>query len=81
MRNIKKSIFKLGLFKNKYLIFSIIFGVFLQLIIVFVPFLSSVFKVYSLSFKDLAIVFLISLIPFTLNELLKLTLRKKSPLL
>lgn len=81
MRNIKKSIFKLGLFKNKYLIFSIIVGVFLQLIIVFVPFLSSVFKVYSLSFKDLAIVFLISLIPFTLNELLKLTLRKKSPLL
>ena len=81
MRNTKKSIFKLGLFKNKYLIFSIIVGIFLQLIIVFVPFLSSVFKVYSLSFKDLAIVFLISLIPFTLNELLKLTLRKKSPLL
>ena len=81
MRNTRKSIFKLGFFKNKYLIASIILGILLQLIIVFVPFLSSIFKVYSLNFKDLVIVFLISLIPFTLNELLKLTFRKKSPLL
>ena len=80
MRNTRKSIFKLGFFKNKYLIASIILGILLQLIIIFVPFLSSIFKVYSLDFKDLFIVFLISLIPLVLNELLKLTLKKKSPL-
>ena len=80
MRSTRKSIFKLGFFKNKYLIASIILGILLQLIIIFVPFLSSIFKVYSLNFKDLSIVFLISLIPLVLNELLKLTLKKKSPL-
>ena len=76
IRNAKKSIFKIGLFKNKYLIFSILGGIALQLIIISVPFLASIFKVYPLSFGDFGFVFLISLVPLILNEISKLFTKK-----
>ncbi|MBP1888838.1 Ca2+-transporting ATPase [Clostridium moniliforme] len=72
IRNAKKSIFKIGLFKNKYLIFSILGGIAIQLVIISVPFLASIFKVYPLSFGDFGFVFLISLVPLIINELSKI---------
>ena len=75
IRNSRKSIFEIGLFKNKYLLLSILLGIVLQIAIISIPFLASVFKVYSLSINDFIFVFLISLVPLVINEIGKLILR------
>lgn len=75
MRSLRKSIFKVGLFKNKFLLLSIALGIALQIIIISVPFLASVFKVYPLSINDFGFVFLISLVPLVVNEIVKLFIK------
>lgn len=72
MRNPLKSIFKIGIFTNVYLIGAIIIGLFLQLIVIAVPFLSTAFGVQFLSLRDWGFVFLFALVPFIVNEFLKL---------
>ena len=52
LRHPKKSIFQLGVFTNKYLIGSIIFGIILQDVVITIPFLANIFKVYDLLLKD-----------------------------
>jgi len=75
MRNETKSIFKIGILKNTWLIASIVFGIVLQYSIITIPFTAKVFKVYSLAIKDWLIVILISLIPLVFNEILKIFFR------
>ena len=75
MRSLRKSVFKVGIFKNKYLLLSILLGIALQIIIISVPFLASVFKVYPLNIGDFEFVFLISLVPFAINEIVKLFIK------
>lgn len=72
MRSADKSIFKIGIFTNKFLFASILIGIFLQEVVITVPVLASVFKVFDLNMKDWAIVFLLSLMPIVFNEILKL---------
>ena len=71
MRNKEKSLFKVGIFTNKYLLYSILLGILIQLLIITIPFLSSVFSAYTLTLRDWALCIGISLIPFVLNELFK----------
>lgn len=71
MRNPSKSLFQIGFFSNKYLIGSIIVGLFLQLMVISVPFLASAFKVRNLSLRDWGIVFVFALVPFVVNEIIK----------
>ncbi|WP_288221443.1 calcium-translocating P-type ATPase, PMCA-type [uncultured Clostridium sp.] len=75
MRNETKSLFQVGVFKNKWLIGSLLFGILLQLAIISIPFTANIFKVYSLDFKDWGLVILISLIPFVINEIVKIFFR------
>ena len=75
MRNETKSLFQVGVFKNKWLIGSLLFGILLQLAIISIPFTANIFKVYSLDFKDWGLVILISLIPFVINEIAKIFFR------
>jgi len=77
MRSTKKSIFTLGLFTNKYLIASFVFGISIQLIIISVPFLAGIFKVFPLSLRDWLFVMIIAAVPLLVNELLKLILRNR----
>lgn len=77
MRHPHKSIFQVGLFSNKYLIGSIILGIFLQDIVITVPFLASVFKVFDLNMRDWSFVALLSLVPLILNEIVKIFIRTK----
>lgn len=76
MRHPDKSIFQLGLFTNKYLIFSIILGILLQVIVITVPALASIFKVYPLTLKDWAFVLGQSIMPLVINELVKAIRRR-----
>lgn len=77
MRSTDKSVLKVGILKNKYLIGSILLGIALQFAVITIPFLSSVFKVFPLSLSDWVKVILISMVPFVFNELFKSLFRRK----
>lgn len=72
LRSNTKSAFSLGLFSNKYLVYSILLGIFLQVIIISISFIANIFKVTPLLLYDWIVVILVSLIPFSINEILKL---------
>jgi len=75
MRSETKSIFQVGLFKNKYLIMSIIAGTGLQFGLISIPFLANAFKVIALPLNDWLIVIGLSLLPLLANEIIKIFMR------
>ncbi|NLO08404.1 MAG: cation-translocating P-type ATPase [Clostridiales bacterium] len=77
MRNTTKSIFQVGLFKNKYLIGAIITGLALQLLVISIPTLAKAFQVQNLSLKDWGLVFMFALVPLLVNEVIKIFMRAK----
>ncbi|EOU1117226.1 calcium-transporting P-type ATPase, PMR1-type [Clostridium perfringens] len=72
LRSNTKSAFSLGIFSNKYLVYSILLGIFLQVIIISISFIANIFKVTPLLLYDWIVVILVSLIPFAINQILKL---------
>ena len=75
MRHTTKSILQVGLFKNKFLIGSIIVGLLLQLGVISIPFFANAFQVHNLSLMDWGLVFLFALIPLLVNEIIKIFMR------
>lgn len=78
MRHPKKSIFQVGIFKNKYLIGSIIIGILLQYLVITIPFLSNLFNLFNLSLFDWTFVILISILTLVFNEVAKIFIRAKA---
>lgn len=78
MRNPTKSILKIGLFSNMYLIGAIIVGLILQFGVISIPVLASAFSVHNLSLRDWGLVILFALIPLTVNEIIKIFMRRDS---
>ena len=70
-RSEKRTIFELSLLSNPYLIMGILSSIALQILLIYSP-LGVFFKSTPLAIKDLSIIFLLSLIPLIVNELLKL---------
>jgi Ca2+-transporting ATPase len=70
-RSDKFSIFRLGVFSNRYLVLAILGSGILQLMVMLVPFLQSVFQVTALTFSQWLVVILISLTVIPYVELLK----------
>lgn len=77
MRHPNKSIFQVGLFTNKYLVASVLFGIFLQDVVITVPFLRDVFKVFDLNINDWLLVGALSIVPLIVNEIVKIFLRMR----
>jgi P-type Ca2+ transporter type 2C len=77
MRHSSKSIFQVGWFTNKYLIASVLFGIFLQDVVITVPFLRDIFKVFDLNLYDWTVVGLLSIVPLIVNEIVKIFLRMR----
>ncbi|HIT91228.1 MAG TPA: cation-translocating P-type ATPase [Candidatus Merdenecus merdavium] len=77
LRNEKKSVFK-GFFENKFLLGSILLGIFLQIVVIGVDPLAKVFEVYQLEVQDWIIVLGLSIIPIIVNEIAKIFMRAKS---
>ena len=71
--NIKseESIFKSGIFENKYLIISFIIGIFIQTIVAIVPVLANIFKLVPLNATQWIIILIISILPISIIELQK----------
>ncbi|ATI57870.1 cation-translocating P-type ATPase [Bacillus cereus] len=75
LRSITKSIFSIGIFTNKYLVFSLLIGVLMQVCIISIPPLANIFSVHALTMRDWGFVLLLSIIPLILNEIIKLVKR------
>jgi len=71
MRSIKKSLFKIGVFKNKWTNISMLVSFILFLAVLYVPFLQRVFQFVSIGFKELLLVILITSSIFVAGELYK----------
>ncbi|HDR8070884.1 cation-translocating P-type ATPase [Bacillus cereus] len=72
LRSITKSIFSIGIFTNKYLVFSLLIGVLMQVCIISIPPLANIFGVHALTMRDWGFVLLLSIIPLVVNEIIKL---------
>ena len=77
IRSEKEYLFKIGLFSNMKLIYSILLGVIIQIILIKIPSFNSFFNTQNLSTNDWIISIILSLIPFIISELLKAFTHKK----
>lgn len=78
LRSEDKSIFKVGIFSNKWLVGSLFVGFAVQLCVIYTPFLAKAFKVIPLNPTDWVIVLGMSIVPLVFNEIAKLLFHKKS---
>ncbi|MED2793757.1 cation-translocating P-type ATPase [Bacillus wiedmannii] len=75
LRSRTKSIFSIGIFTNKYLVFSLLIGVLMQVCIISIPPLANIFGVHALTMRDWGFVLFLSIIPLVVNEIIKLVKR------
>ncbi len=71
IRSDKESIFKIGVFSNKPMLWALVGSVALQLMIIYTPFFNEIFKTQPLSFYELAITIAVSSIVFWAVEIEK----------
>jgi Ca2+-transporting ATPase len=76
-RSMTESLFKIGMFTNKKLILATTVSFFLQMSVVYTPFLQKVFKTEALGLFDWFLVLVISSFPLWAMEFLKLTNKKR----
>jgi Ca2+-transporting ATPase len=69
------SVFKIGLFSNKYMQYAVVTSVVLLLLVIYVPFLQGVFDTVSISIDQWAYMIPLILLPAMLAELTKIYLR------
>lgn len=70
-RHPRKSIFKAGLFGNKYLVGALLFGLGLQLLVLMVPPLREAFRLRPINGMDWLLVLGLGLIPLLIDETAK----------
>jgi Ca2+-transporting ATPase len=71
LRSERESLFKIGLLSNKSMLNAVLLTLVLQLAVIYVPFLQSVFKTNALSWQELLISLLLSTIVFWALEIEK----------
>lgn len=71
MRSKDKSIFKLGIFTNKYLVGAIIFGIVAQLFVIEIPFMREAFGLQMLDLQGWLVAITFGLLPLLINETIK----------
>ncbi len=64
LRSSRESLFKIGLFSNKSALNAVLLTFLLQLLVIYVPFLQSVFKTNALSWQELLISLILSTVVF-----------------
>ena len=75
VRSEKVSIFKLGVFSNKYMQYAVALSVFLMILVVSVPFLQPIFNTHTPDLREWGVILGLALIPALAEEILKAYLR------
>ncbi|MCX8111350.1 MAG: calcium-translocating P-type ATPase, PMCA-type [Syntrophorhabdaceae bacterium] len=75
IRSERASIFKMGLFSNKYLLGAVILTFIFQMATIYIPYLNSIFKTKPLTFNELILALVLSSIVFFAVEMEKLIKR------
>lgn len=76
-RSIDKTVFELGVFTNKKLVFATLFSFLLMLVVIYVPVLNDAFGLMDLGPKEIAVVLGSALIPLVAGEIQKKVRFKK----
>uniref|UniRef100_UPI0035B0372D cation transporting ATPase C-terminal domain-containing protein n=1 Tax=Promineifilum sp. TaxID=2664178 RepID=UPI0035B0372D len=76
VRSERVSVFRLGVFSNKYMQYAVALSITLLLLVVNVPFLQPIFNTHFLSLNEWLIVLGLALIPATAEEITKAYLRR-----
>jgi Ca2+-transporting ATPase len=79
-RNMSESLFKIGILTNKKLILATLVSFFLQMVVVYMPFLQKVFKTEPLGLFDWGLVIVISSFPLWAMEVVKIINKRKTHL-
>jgi Ca2+-transporting ATPase len=77
VRSERASIFRLGIFSNRYMQYAVGFSIFLLLLVVSVPFLQTIFNTHFMSLREWLVVVGLALIPAISEEITKFFLRRK----
>ena len=64
----EESIFKVGFFKNLYLIGAVLLGILLQIIVVVIPEIAKIFDVVPLNYNQWVYTIIISILPIFIME-------------
>lgn len=70
-RSSQNSVFRIGLFSNKYFLLAIGGSILMQLFVIYIPFLQYIFETTSLSLEELFSTIIVSSTVFILDEVLK----------
>lgn len=76
-RSVDKTIFQIGIFSNKSLFMATLFSFLLMIAVIYIPFLSSAFKLVDLDLREWAVVLISAFFPLVIGEVQKV-LRFKS---
>ena len=77
VRSEKASLWKIGIFSNKYMQYAVAFSMILVILVVNVPFLQPIFNTHFLTSTEWGVVLGLSLIPAISEEITKFFLRRK----
>ncbi len=75
VRSERISIFKLGVFSNKYMQYAVGISVFMLILVVSLPFLQPIFNTHFPSTREWAVILILSLVPAAAEEIFKTYLR------
>ena len=71
-RSIHQSMFKIGFFQNKWLLFTVILGIILQIFVCQLPFMNLLLKTNPLNINQWILVFSLSISTILINEISKI---------
>src|SRR5690625_6359015 len=71
LRNDHLSLFKIGLFSNRFLVWSVVAGLAIQISLVHIPFFNEVFGIRALTWQCWLFVIGLSFIPVVVNAILE----------
>ena len=78
VRSERISIFKLGVFSNKFMQYAVLLSIALLMLVVNVPFLQPIFNTHSLVLREWSIVVGLALLPAIAEEITKIFLRRRA---
>jgi Ca2+-transporting ATPase len=71
MRSLKKSVFEIGFFSNKFIIYALLASTAMLLAVIYIPFFQKIFKFSSLKWTEVLFLALLSSLVFVVGEVYK----------